>query len=215
MGASGFVAVVALLHVLKPEIEPSWRFISEYAIGAYGWMMSTAFLAFAAAYAGLFATTRRSLTRVPGRIGAGALLISALGLAIAGIFTTDPITTAPAEATMAGTVHSIGGALGLAMPLAVVFVTWRLARDVAWKDVRSLLIAFAIPAILGFLYAFTAIALAVTSNAGRFGPGVNVGWPNRIETLLYVLWVIAVATASRKRQDAGSSARDVPAKHAT
>jgi hypothetical protein len=25
--------------MLKPEIDPAWRFISEYSIGHHGWMM--------------------------------------------------------------------------------------------------------------------------------------------------------------------------------
>ena len=42
-----FVVLLAALHVLKSELDPSWRFISEYAIGDYGWMMVLAFLSLA------------------------------------------------------------------------------------------------------------------------------------------------------------------------
>ena len=31
-----FVLLLAALHVIKPEIDPSWRFISEYALGDHG-----------------------------------------------------------------------------------------------------------------------------------------------------------------------------------
>jgi hypothetical protein len=47
------------MHVLKPEIAPSWRFISEYALGDFGWLMHLAFLAFAGAHLGLV-TPRRA-----------------------------------------------------------------------------------------------------------------------------------------------------------
>jgi hypothetical protein len=33
-----FLAILFLLHFLKPELDPSWRMISEYEIGRYGWM---------------------------------------------------------------------------------------------------------------------------------------------------------------------------------
>jgi hypothetical protein len=38
-------AVAALLllfslHVLSPEFDPSWRMVSEYALGHYGWVLS-------------------------------------------------------------------------------------------------------------------------------------------------------------------------------
>jgi hypothetical protein len=36
------------LHVLEPEYDPTWRFLSEYALGRFGWLMTAAFLAIAA-----------------------------------------------------------------------------------------------------------------------------------------------------------------------
>ncbi len=46
-GAATFVVLLAALHFIKPELDPSWHFISEYAIGRYGWMMVLAFLSLA------------------------------------------------------------------------------------------------------------------------------------------------------------------------
>lgn len=40
----GAVLLLAALHVLSPEFSPSWRMISEYALGHYGWMLSLMFL---------------------------------------------------------------------------------------------------------------------------------------------------------------------------
>src|SRR5512145_1838716 len=75
-----FYVLLALLHLLKPEIDPSWRFISEYAIGRYGWLMSLAFLLYSVAWLALFVAVRPwSHTRM-GRLGLGLVLISALGL---------------------------------------------------------------------------------------------------------------------------------------
>jgi hypothetical protein len=38
-GAATFVVLLAALHFIKPELDPSWHFISEYAIGDYGWII--------------------------------------------------------------------------------------------------------------------------------------------------------------------------------
>ena len=38
-----FLGLLALLHFLKPELDPAWRMISEYEIGRFGWMMRLAF----------------------------------------------------------------------------------------------------------------------------------------------------------------------------
>src|SRR5690349_21149676 len=54
LAASGSIAVAMIilaLHAIRPEYQPSWRFISEYAIGPGGWIMQAAFLLWAASCA--------------------------------------------------------------------------------------------------------------------------------------------------------------------
>ena len=41
-GAVLVALIIVALHVIKPEIEPSWRFISEYATGRHGWITQRA-----------------------------------------------------------------------------------------------------------------------------------------------------------------------------
>jgi ABC-type transport system involved in multi-copper enzyme maturation permease subunit len=38
------ILLLAILHVLSPEFDPSWRMVSEYAFGQYGWVLSLMFL---------------------------------------------------------------------------------------------------------------------------------------------------------------------------
>ena len=45
--AATFLILLAALHVIKPEYDPSWHFVSEYAIGDYGWVMMVAFFSLA------------------------------------------------------------------------------------------------------------------------------------------------------------------------
>jgi Protein of unknown function (DUF998) len=96
VGASTlFLVLLVALHVIKPEVDPSWQMISEYAIGRYGWIMTLAFLALTVSYVALFIAIRSQLRTIVGRIGLALLLVSAVGLAIGGIFTTDPFHRKP------------------------------------------------------------------------------------------------------------------------
>jgi Protein of unknown function (DUF998) len=188
-----FVVLLAALHVIKPELDPSWHFISEYAIGDYGWMMVLAFLSLALGYVTLFVAIRSQTRTIVGRIGLALLLVSALGLTIAAVFTTDPITVSKDAATTEGSLHNLGGTLGIAMPFAAALIGWRLARNPAWSSAkRSLLWATGL-ALVAFLVSFVSVGLMVSQSGGKFGPDVSVGWPNRIEIVAYSGWLMVAA----------------------
>jgi len=193
IGSAAFVVLLASLHVLKPELDPSWRFISEYAIGEYGWIMVLAFFSLALSYVMLFVTLRSQIRSIGGKIGLGLLLVSAAGLAIAGIFTTDPITTSQEAMTTEGNLHSLGGTLGFAMPFAALFVTWSLRRLPEWTAARRSLFWSTGLALIGFLVSFLSLGAMLSQSGGQFGPDVPVGWPTRFEILAYCVWLMVVA----------------------
>ena len=192
-GAATFVVLLAALHVIKGGLDPSWHFISEYAIEDYGWIMVLAFLSLAASFAGLFVAIRALLRTIGGTIGLALLLLSALGLTIAAIFTTDPITASGDAVTTEGTLHNLGGTLGIAMPFAAGLVGWNLARNPAWSSARRSLFWATGLALVAFVVSFVSLGVMLSQNGGRFGPGVPVGWPNRIEMLAYCVWLMTVA----------------------
>jgi Protein of unknown function (DUF998) len=192
-GAATFALLLAALHFIKPELDPSWHFISEYAIGEYGWIMVLAFLSLALAYASLLVAIRSQLRTIAGRIGLALLLLSALGLTIAAIFTTDPITVSENAVTTEGTLHNLGGTLGIAMPFAAVLIGWRLARNPAWSSARRPLLWATGLALVAFVVSFVSLSVMVSRSGGEFGPDVLVGWPNRIEIVAYSVWLMVVA----------------------
>ena len=192
-GAATFALLLAALHFIKPELDPSWHFISEYAIGEYGWIMVLAFLSLALAYASLLVAIRSQLRTIAGRIGLALLLLSALGLTIAAIFTTDPITVSENAVTTEGTLHNLGGTLGLAMPFAAALVGWTLSRNPAWSSARRPLLWATGLALVAFLVSFVSLSVMVSRSGGEFGPDVLVGWPNRIEIVAYSVWLMVVA----------------------
>ena len=59
--AAAFVVLFAVLHVIKPDLDPSWRMGSEYAIGDYGWVMRIAMFALALSCAASFAALRSEI----------------------------------------------------------------------------------------------------------------------------------------------------------
>lgn len=192
-GASLFAILLCVLHLLKPDLDPSWHFISEYAIGKYGFLMSLAFLSLSTSYVGLFMTLRGHLPTIGGRIGLVLLLASALGLALGGLFTTDPLLTPPDQMTTSGKLHGLGGAIGMVMPFASVLVGRALLRRPDWSGGRGSLMAATAAAFLGFLFAFGSMIILMSESEGTFGPNVPVGWPNRLEILGYTVWMMVVS----------------------
>jgi hypothetical protein len=201
-----FVSVVLVLHGLKPEIDPSWRFMSEYALGAHGWLMNLAFIMFSLAHMALVVALNGWLRGTwPGRVAQALLVVSGAGLAVAGVFTTDSILAPPGASTLSGQLHNVGGAMGMAMPIAVAVVTWRLLKDATWAGARRLLVGSAALALVGAVVSAVALGVLLSNSGGAFGPGVPVGWPNRFELATYCVWFLVVArtavgAAERGRQ---------------
>jgi Protein of unknown function (DUF998) len=188
-----FVVLLAALHFIKPGLDPSWHFISEYAIGDLGWIMVLAFLSLALGYVSLFVAIRSQLRTIAGRIGLVLLLVSALGLTIAAVFTTDPITVSEDAVTTEGTLHNLGGTLGIAMPFAAALIGWKLARNPAWSSAKRPILWATGLALVAFVVSFISLGVMLSQSGGEFGPGVPVGWPNRIEVLAYCVWLMVVA----------------------
>ncbi len=210
-GAALFVVLLLTLHVIKPELDPSWRFISEYAIGRHGWVMVAAFLSLAAGYLALLAALRPLLGGGSGWVARAALVVSATGLVIGAAFVTDPITTPPDAATVTGTVHSIGGTLGLAMPVAIAMVGWKLVRHRRRSDRPSIgLAVVTAAALVAFVGSVAIVGSLAAQHGGTFGPDVPVGWPTRVEILAYSLWLLVVGFAAARDAvlDAPAGVRD-------
>ena len=132
------------------------------------------------------------------------LLVSALGLTIAAIFTTDPITVSENAVTTEGTLHNLGGTLGIAMPFAAVLIGWKLARNPAWSSARRPLVWATGLALVAFVVSFVSVGVMVSQSGGKFGPDVLVGWPNRLEIVAYSVWLMTVAWQARKLCRQGS-----------
>jgi hypothetical protein len=177
---AAFSLLLAIVHVLKPEIEPSWRMISEYEIGRYGWIMRLAFVCWSAS---VFAVAV-ALQPYAAFIGSAALFVVAVGPLGAAVFATEPITTPTGSTGIAHRLHAIFGALFiLGFPVAATLV------DGAAGGPRWL---WLVPWIGLVVFMGSAVTLQARGRRSA-GPDVPIGWPNRFLVLTYVTWLAIAA----------------------
>ena len=134
---AAYQVLLIVMIFLRPDLDPSWRTMSEWAIGPHGWIMSGAFLISALSYAALLLMLKSQLRGIPGRIGLGILLICAIGAAGVGIFTTDPMPLHLPLSTRS-TLHVIFGTSQLVLlPFAALLFNLSLAcNNEAWGPAR-------------------------------------------------------------------------------
>lgn len=132
-GAVAFLVILALLHCLKPELDPSWRMISEYENGRWGFLMR---LAFACLSVSCFALTIMFWRHV-WTLADVLLMLAASGPLIAAICAPDPVTTPRTSKTYIGGWHNLGGGLFiLGFPLSTTLITWS-AADLMFASLHS------------------------------------------------------------------------------
>jgi hypothetical membrane protein len=188
------ILLLAGLHALSPEFDPSWRVVSEYANGRYGWVLSLMFGAWALSnWAVAVAIWPRVETR-SGKVGLYLLLASGVGEAMASIFDINhPL-------------HDLAGAIGVpTMPIAASLISVSLGRAQPWLAARkSLLWTSNLIWISLVLFVATMIILIVTlhhagghmsSHLNQLPPGVIAldGWANRLYVVSCCLWAITAA----------------------
>jgi hypothetical protein len=183
-----FALLVAIMHVLEPEFDPSWRMLSEYALGRYGWLMNLAFRCLAIGSAILVITIWPDTGSRTGRSGVVMLAAFSAAVFAASFFPTAPITdTVRGIATRTGTIHSLCGVLAIfSFPFASTLVGIGVSRRDAWRPARQRLLWLLPPVWIGFL----AFVWALTSG---MGPQSWIGWPNRIMMALDCLWLATAA----------------------
>ncbi len=205
--AAAIAALLLLisLHVLNPEFDPSFRMVSEYALGHYGWVLSLMFLAWGISTWALAATLWSQVKTRAGKVGLWLLVIAGTGEALASVFDiTHDIG------------HSIAGLLGMGgFPIAALLLSVSLGRTQAWRGVRSLLLWLAnlnwisIVLLIATLVLMTLQFLQV--NGGqlpqhaptRLPAGVIGldGWADRLFVLTSCLWVLVAAWQALKLSD--------------
>ena len=198
--AAVFLAILFLLHFLKRELDPSWRMISEYEIGRFGWMMRLAFFCWGVSVLAMLITIWPSLQPISGTISRWWFVVIVIALFGAGIFKTNPITeNTPSRVN---TIHTICGAIViLTFPIAATLAVHSLLHDPLWSASQGQLIFGTVLAWIGMVAYFASIIISGIINpsaikkpsAGKDGPHVYQGWPNRFMVVTYIIWLIIIA----------------------
>lgn len=187
------VLVLALLHVLSPEFAPSWRVISEYALGRYGWVLSLMFICWGVSSWALVISLRIYIQTSGGKAGLYFLAAAGLGEIMASVFDVQH---------MVG--HGIAGLLGVVgFPVAALLLSMSLRRNPIWKGATPLLwIANVSWIAVVLLIATLAIMTVQLSHAygghlpqhapKELPPGVLAldGYADRLIVLVNCAWVI-------------------------
>jgi hypothetical protein len=191
-----FALLLFGLHLVEPELDPTWRFISEYALGSAGWMMTLAFISLAISLLAAAISVVRHIRTILGFTGPVILAVAAAGFLLAAAFETDPITTATDGYTLSGRMHVFGASLDYS-PVGMLLTGWALSRTNGWQHLRRPLVITASIAFL-LMIGFT----AALPPDGHFGPGVYSGLIGRFLLLSYLGWITAVSLAVLRHQRA-------------
>jgi hypothetical protein len=176
------LALLAALHVISPELDPSWRMVSEYALGDYGWVLGLMFLSVAVSCVTLFFAIKSQIRTIAGKIGLGFLLAVAVGQAMAAMF------------DMKHDLHGLSAMIGIpSLPIAAVLISRSLKRNQAWSFTRRSLLRTDHLTWISLLLMAAALAVMLPQNDGKFGPDVLIGWPNRLYLVACGAWLMVLA----------------------
>jgi hypothetical protein len=150
-GLAVFVAAVLALHGLRGDLNPAEHTISEYSLGAYGWLMRAAFAALGLSVLATAESLRlRFELSSSWSVGLFLLAFAAVGLFLDAGYNTDHPRV---PETPDGTVHGVGMLIVcLSLPAASYLLGSALVGHSAALQARwlRLLAAGQVIAILGF-----------------------------------------------------------------
>lgn len=199
-GIGTFVVAVVAMHLIRPDLDPMDRTISEYALGGSGWLMTVAWFAGGAGVLALALGLHRSLAPGDGvRLSVWLMVITALvGFVASGVFRTDvPDAEGVTGATVAGQLHDGAGLVGFVALLVAAFVLRGVfARNPGWQDLS-------LPT-RWFTRAMVAMFVARVSMVIVRLPG-SAGLVQRILWLFMLAWLVLIGW--RLRQLGHSPAR--------
>jgi len=191
------ILLLSSLHLLSPEFSPSWRMISEYAVGRHAWVLSLTFLSWGISSWALVIAIRSQVHTRAGKLGLWLLLMACVGEAMASVFDiTHPIG------------HGIAGLLGvIGFPIAALLLSPALGRNNTWHTARTALLWIANLSWISVVLLIVTLAIMTMPMARINGghlpqhapkslpPGVLAldGWADRLIVLTNCAWVLLAA----------------------
>jgi Protein of unknown function (DUF998) len=140
-----FLAAAAVAHVVMTQYDFFRDYISDYAVGPWGWIYGSAFLASAI---GSLALAASLILVVPAhalsRLGVALLVVVGATYAVDFAFPTEILAPGAPPTTVIGVVHLLGAVVGWAsFAMGGVMISSKLRRDGDWRAQQPVLTALA------------------------------------------------------------------------
>ncbi len=180
-----FILIIVLLHIICPEFDPLTRFMSEYALSEYGWLLTIALIGMIISCVCLTIILYHAYTP-PLRSQTGIICIGVAG--IASILTLFPVDLYAKAITMSGHLHNFGGLVAnLALLVGMLAISLRLE---GYGQLQSFYNALYILAFLAPIFFLSIIA--------AFNGGLGfVGLAQRLFVLIILSWLIIISYGIR------------------
>jgi hypothetical protein len=184
VGIASYLLNLAALHFLRTDVNPMVEPVSNYAVGAYGFLSTAANIGSGLAALALTLGLYLSIAS-PGRSRVGLFLLGLFGVSelLAAIFPID----VGAQATTIGTIHNIVGNIAFfGFLAAVILLSWSMGKDEQWSSIRRPALALAL-VVLGM-----AVLTIVSANIG-----IGFGVGQRLFNVTSMGWMLLVALCLR------------------
>ncbi|HLV98261.1 MAG TPA: DUF998 domain-containing protein [Ktedonobacterales bacterium] len=200
--AAAVLLLLISLHALSPEFDPSFRMVSEYALGQYGWVLSLLFLAWGISSWALAVALWSEVATTAGKVGRWLLVVAGLGEALAAVFDITHDLG-----------HSIAGVLGVGgFPVAAVLLSVSLGRLPAWRGAKKPLLWLAHLSWISVLLLGASLVLMTVqfaqANGGQLPQQAPMhlpagvlgldGWADRLIVLVNCVWVVVAGWQAMK-----------------
>jgi hypothetical protein len=196
------LACLAALHFTSPEFAPSWRMISEYAMGRYKWLITGFFIFWGLSSLCLAAALWQTVTGGWAMFGVALLVVSGIGEIMGGLFDVKH------------NLHGLAFGLGVpTLPVAALILGYHLASQggldrgpvllaashATWISVALMGIAMGV-----MMSGFSKAGIPMNKDAPvpeKVPDGVIAlaGYANRILVIAYVGWLVVVAAAIKQK----------------
>ncbi len=196
---SGLLSLLSLLilHFVSPEYKPSWRMISEYALGRHKWLITSFFVLWSLSTFFLVLLLWNQVGGIWARIALILLLVSGIGEFMGGAF------------DIKHKLHGLAFSLGVpTLPIAALILSYQLIRQDTWSIHKSSILYSAHATWISLILMAVTMIVMISGfkKAGiPMGPDIEPpesvpagviavsGYANRILVFCYILWLLVVA----------------------
>ena len=188
-GATAFIALLALLHVLRTDLPPTWHVISEYANGSHGWLMTLAFAALASSCAAAVLGIWPLVDGWGAKIGLVLVVLAAIGLGMAALFPADIVQDPMPPMSWTSTMHGVASMLGNpTLMIGMIVLAYVLPGYAPWQGSGVALQVFAHLAWICFVAMMVGMFVFLPQGTG--GLASLVGFGNRLLVVAYAGWLV-------------------------